>query len=350
MAATFQKAVRQRVFMKLGLMGPSGSGKTYSALRLARGLVGKDGRIALIDTENGSASLYADLTDFDVLDMAPPFHPDRFIDAIRDAVAAGYDAVVIDSFSHAWKFVLDMKDDLDARGGNKFANWKTPKALSTRLKDEILQSRVHVIACMRAKTEYVQEEKGGQYQKSGMGAVQEPDAEYEFSVVFDLAMDHTAVAGSANRGKDRTGLFARSGATMLTEKHGEQIRRWLDDAPEQAVKESTSSAPAQSDESVYAPAPSQPAAPKSEVAAFLSACGMGNDEMVAFRSACEAAGTKALVVLNVFRDPETEVLVVPRPIPMDGGEDDALSVDVDEFARDAVMNALSTWIAANQPA
>ena len=79
----FRKATREKVFLKLAVTGPSGSGKTYSALRLARGLVGPTGKIALIDTENGSASLYADRFQFDVLDIAPPFDNEKFIDGDR---------------------------------------------------------------------------------------------------------------------------------------------------------------------------------------------------------------------------------------------------------------------------
>ncbi|MEG0635799.1 MAG: AAA family ATPase, partial [Pseudomonas sp.] len=58
----FKKAERKQAKLRLALAGPSGSGKTFSALLMAKGL---GGRIAVIDTEHGSASLYADIADFD---------------------------------------------------------------------------------------------------------------------------------------------------------------------------------------------------------------------------------------------------------------------------------------------
>jgi ABC-type polar amino acid transport system ATPase subunit len=79
-----RKAERHQARLRLGLCGPSGSGKTYSALRLAKGLVaGTDGKIGLIDTERKSASLYAHLADFDVIELAPPYSPERYREAIH---------------------------------------------------------------------------------------------------------------------------------------------------------------------------------------------------------------------------------------------------------------------------
>jgi len=50
----FKKAERKQAKLRLALAGPSGSGKTFSALLMAKGL---GGRIAVVDTEHGSASL-----------------------------------------------------------------------------------------------------------------------------------------------------------------------------------------------------------------------------------------------------------------------------------------------------
>ena len=55
--AVFKKATKKQAKLRLTLDGPPGSGKTYSALELAKHL---GGRTALIDTEHGSASKYAD--------------------------------------------------------------------------------------------------------------------------------------------------------------------------------------------------------------------------------------------------------------------------------------------------
>src|SRR3954471_574659 len=101
MAIQFQKATKKRSKLRLGLCGPAGSGKTMSALLVARGLAGEAGRIAVIDTERGSASLYADVTAFDVVELES-FAPDHYVEAIRTAEDLRYDVIVIDSLSHAW--------------------------------------------------------------------------------------------------------------------------------------------------------------------------------------------------------------------------------------------------------
>src|SRR4051812_16751268 len=98
----FKKAERKSAWLKLAITGPSGSGKTYSALLIAKGLGGK---IAVLDTENDSASLYAglpDMPDFDAQCIGPPFHSDKYIKVIKEAVAAGYNTLIIDSTSHQW--------------------------------------------------------------------------------------------------------------------------------------------------------------------------------------------------------------------------------------------------------
>src|SRR5581483_8336606 len=235
-APLFQKAERRAVKVKLGVTGPSGAGKTFSALRLARGIAGQ-GKIAFIDTENGSASLYSDRFDFDVINLDPPFTPDKYVEAINAAVTGGYSVVVIDSFSHAWEQVLEKKTAMDARGGNSFTNWGVAgKDLKTILTQN-LQSDIHIVAAMRSKTEYSQEkdEKTGKtvVKKLGLAPIMRDGIEYEFSVVFDVAMNHEAATS-----KDRTGLFSDK-LFQITEKTGEQILAWLHQA-----KPAASAAPA----------------------------------------------------------------------------------------------------------
>ena len=221
----FQKAQRQRVKLKLAITGPAGSGKTTAALKLARGLT-NSGRIAVIDTENRSASLYADLFEFDVMDLQPPFEDRKFSEGIQAAVEAGYDAVIIDSGSHFWEAVLDYKDKLDKRGGNSFTNWSEATRRFRGVLDAVLQSPIHVIVCLRSKMDHVLEkdEKSGRQvvKKVGMAPVMRDGVEYEFTVVLDLDMSHQAVSS-----KDRTRLF--DGRIFeITEATGRILRDWLD--------------------------------------------------------------------------------------------------------------------------
>lgn len=69
-----QTATRKRARIKLAVQGPSGSGKTYSSLQLAYGLCGDWSKIAVLDTENGSADLYAHLGDYFTLQLNPPLY------------------------------------------------------------------------------------------------------------------------------------------------------------------------------------------------------------------------------------------------------------------------------------
>jgi len=224
----FTKAERIDASMKLAITGPSGSGKTYGALKLARGLVGSKGRIAFVDTENGSGKLYYNLTEFFHCDLSAPFEYQKFIDAVRAAEQAGFDCVVIDSLSHLWQGILDEKSNIDRRGGNQYTNWTVPTSHLNETIQTILQSRIHVIACLRVKTEYVLQEetnaKGKNVQvpkKVGLAPVMRDNIEYEFSTVLEVGMDHRC-----NASKDRTGLFVDK-TFRIDERIGEQIAAWL---------------------------------------------------------------------------------------------------------------------------
>jgi DNA polymerase III delta prime subunit len=212
---SFTKAERKKWFIKLAIAGISGSGKTYSALRLARGLVGDKGRIAFIDTENGSATLYDTLTDFDHCVIQPnangKFHYQDFIDKIQEAERLGDDAVIVDSASHLWQGILADKEilDMNSKSGNTYTTWAQPTKNFNATIQKFLQSRIHLISCMRSKTDYVMElnDKGKQApRKVGLAPVMRDGIEYEFTVVFDVLAHHESATS-----KDRTGLQAAKG-------------------------------------------------------------------------------------------------------------------------------------------
>ena len=98
-----QLANRQRVKIRMALQGPSGSGKTFSSLLLAFGLCGDWSKIAVIDSENHSSSLYADLGGYKVLNLEAPFTPERYVEAIKACELASMEVIIIDSISHEWE-------------------------------------------------------------------------------------------------------------------------------------------------------------------------------------------------------------------------------------------------------
>jgi AAA domain len=217
--STFTKAARHKMFLKLAITGPAGSVKTYSAIRLATGLA-DGGKIAVLDSENQSATLYSDLFAFDVLDIAPPFTETKFIEGINAAVREGYTVLSIDSFSHAWLGTLDYKAGLDARGGNSYTNWNKAGSKFNELLAAILQSRIHIIACMRSKMDYVLEPdiRGKMApRRVGLAPIMRDGIEFEFSTVFDGDLDHHVSVS-----KDRTGLFLDQ-RFQVTEETGRKL-------------------------------------------------------------------------------------------------------------------------------
>jgi hypothetical protein len=224
----FNKATRRKVFLKLAFTGPTGSVKTYSANLLAAGLA-NGGRIALLDTENQSASLYADRFGFDVLDISQPFTESKFVDGIKGAVQEGYSVLIIDSFSHAWQGTLDFKATLDAKGGNSYVNWNKAGAKFNDVLAAVLQSKIHIIACMRSKMDYVLEpDSKGRLtpRRVGLAPIMRDGTEYEFTTVFDGDLDHFVTVS-----KDRTGLFIDQ-RFQVTEETGRKLLAWLNSAPE----------------------------------------------------------------------------------------------------------------------
>ena len=225
----FKRAERKQARLRLGLSGPSGAGKTYGALLIAQGLGGK---IAVIDTEHESASLYADLCEFDTMGLSAPYSPERYIEAITAAEQAGYDVLIIDSYSHEWIGAggcLEINDEI-ARAkykGNTWSAWNETTPRHRRLIDKILTSPLHIICTLRSKTETVQGE-GKKVVKLGMKTEQRDGTDYEFTVMLDIVHDgNTAVAS-----KDRTRLFQQP--ERITADTGRKLLAWLNNGKQQA--------------------------------------------------------------------------------------------------------------------
>lgn len=194
----FKKATKKGAKLRLALMGPPGSGKTYSALKILTALAS---RVALIDTENGSASKYSDELSFDASDLEGSYHPQRYIDLIRAAEQAGYDGLVIDSLSHAWVGKdggLDLHDQAVARQKtkNSYTAWAEVTPVHTRLVEALLHCKCHLIVTLRSKVEYVQESgPNGKttVRKVGTAPLMRDGVEYEFDLVGDMDLDNNMV-------------------------------------------------------------------------------------------------------------------------------------------------------------
>lgn len=223
----FRKAQRKQAKLKIGLSAPSGAGKTYSALLMAYGMCGDWEKVAVIDTENGSAELYSHLGGFSVCPIAPPFTPKKYIAAINEAVSAGFEVLIIDSLSHAWSGeggLLEMKDRATkaSNSGNSFTAWRDVTPEHNRLVDAILQSDIDVILTLRAKSDYVITDDNGKksIKKVGLAPIFRDGLEYELTVFFDLSQEHIATAS-----KDRTELFDGQNFKPTAET-GKQLSEW----------------------------------------------------------------------------------------------------------------------------
>lgn len=218
-----KKASRSQVKLRLNISAPSGAGKTFSALRLAKGLVGDWSKIAVIDTENGSASLYSHLGEFNVLDIQAPFTPEKYIEAMDVCLSAGMEAIILDSTTHEWTTLVDQNEVLAITSfrGNTWSAWSKTTPRHDRFVNKVLQCPVHVITCTRSKTETVMGEDK-KVKKVGMKDQQREGWEYELTVSLNIDRDtHFAIPS-----KDRTNLFEGKQPFMITEETGEAIRDW----------------------------------------------------------------------------------------------------------------------------
>lgn len=228
MAVTFKKAQKTQSKLRMSIAGPSGSGKTYSSLKIATEMGGK---IAFIDTERGSAAKYSDIFDFDVIELED-FHPETYIEAMRAAEKGGYDILIIDSTSHEWNGkngILELHEAAvqKQRTKNSYTAWAEVTPLHNAFIAAILQSRCHVIASVRSKTDYVQEKNDrGQTEikKVGMASIQREGMDYEYDIMMEMNTDHVGVISKTRCAALDGKTFKKPGRELA-----EILTKWLSD-------------------------------------------------------------------------------------------------------------------------
>lgn len=222
-----QQAQRSQVKLRIGLSGPSGYGKTYSALLLAFGITQDWKKIAVIDTENNSASLYSHLGDFNVLSLEEPYSPQRYNEAIKTCENADMEVIIVDSISHEWQGkggCLEMHEKL----GGRFQDWAKITPYHNSFVDGILQSKCHVITSTRRKVDYsLDRDMNGKTRimKLGTKEITREGFEYELTVNFELINDNHLVKAS----KDRTGLFMNKPEFIINQSTGKKLKEWCAD-------------------------------------------------------------------------------------------------------------------------
>lgn len=212
----------------IALWGMSDAGKTYSALRLARGLVGPKGKIVLVDTENKRAKYYAGkFGGWAHLDMQPPFTPDRYIMALDTAIRAGADVVIFDSASHVWEGeggVLEQADNVKGEGLNK---WNKPKMAHKRMMNRLMRAPVPVIFCIRAKDKNIQTGKGKDAQIVNIGHVPICEKNFPYEMTIAVHMESgTRTPMDPIKAPDEISHIIKPGE-FITEDMGAQLAEWL---------------------------------------------------------------------------------------------------------------------------
>jgi hypothetical protein len=240
-----EEAEREGARLVVGLGGISGGGKTFSALQLGWGMANFDSKkLGFICTENRRGRLYANaLQDADgvihkflIGDLTPPFSPQRYSEAIQAFVDAGVEVLVIDSVSHEWEGIGGCEDIANAPGRDGQAprtpRWNDAKREHKRFMNALLQSPVHIIACMRAREKVKLVKNGGktEYEPQGVLPIQEKNFTFELTASMMLW----------NGGKERdiikcpaelVPIFGTAGEPArgyLTAEHGKQLRDWID--------------------------------------------------------------------------------------------------------------------------
>ena len=219
-----KKATRKQVKLRLGLSAVSGGGKTMSALLLAYGMTNDWTKIAVIDTENSSASLYSHLGEFNTIDLQAPFSPERYMEAITACEVGGMEVIIIDSVTHEWDGKGGCLDISNSMTGNSYTNWAKITPRHDAFINSILQSKCHIITSVRRKQDYeMSKDSQGKtkIEKVGLKEVTREGFEYELTLNLNIEINHHATAS-----KDRTGLFSDKPEFIITPETGRLLIEW----------------------------------------------------------------------------------------------------------------------------
>jgi len=207
----YRRAVRGRFSPLIMLSGPSGTGKTFSALRLATGIAGPDGKICVADTDRGRARLYAGKFTFEHLDLEEPFRPKLFEDAAIAAQKQGASVLVIDNFAHEWTALLEWheaeidrlsKGDYQRRDAMKMVAWGIVKPPHKHMLHTLYRLNMPIVLCTAAehKIAMVEQIDNGGRKKTvpvDRGLLPIGDKDTAFAMTLSLMFEDPARPGIA---------------------------------------------------------------------------------------------------------------------------------------------------------
>lgn len=220
-----QLATRESVKLRMSISSPTGFGKTYGALLIAFGITEDWSKIAVVDTENRSASLYAHLGKYYTIPLAPPFTTDKYLQAIDICEKNGIEVIILDSITHVWKGEGGLLEYNNSLGG-KYQDWAKTTPLYQKWLNKILNSSCHIISTMRKKQAYSMVTENGKtkVEKKGMEDEIRDGFDYEMTVAFEVVNDNHL----ARTSKDRTQMFDGKPEFILTSETGRMIKEWCE--------------------------------------------------------------------------------------------------------------------------
>jgi hypothetical protein len=330
MTFTFRPAVRESTPVLIGLAGPSGGGKTYSALRLARGLVGPEGKIAFIDTEARRALHYASKFKFDHGEMGPPFTPERMREAFEAAeqYVGPMGAIVIDSMSHEYSGDGGLQEIAQEElerlsGGNPkrmealvAPSWKVPKTRHKKLISRLLQCRAHLIFCLRAeeKIKFVkvkkQNQEGREYESTsivpmGWQPIQEKNFMFEMTASFMLSDLEKHLPTPIKLQDQHAAFFPLN--KPIDEQSGKQLAAWAAGGVVAEQPKQPETPPAQTQTNGQTPPPDKPT-PTDFVLGLPMAWPAPTADRKAWNVACIAAAKEIDALPDAFHAERWEEL------------------------------------------
>lgn len=251
-AITFMPAskVTERHALVVALEAPPNAGKTYSGCRLAKGMADAQGkRFAVADTEGGRTLHLRKHFDFDVTMIGPPHSPETYLKTAQAAQAAGYGALLIDSFSNVWRgiggvlhwadeeleaFVARQRANAEAKGWNfdegrsrnqgKQSALIRPKTAFKYMMAGLLDLRMPIILSIRGEVSFDPDSK-----KELFKAHMQKSIGFDVTCRFRLMPDRKGVIDISDSEKfkmegDHAAIF-RNGE-QLTETHGAALEAW----------------------------------------------------------------------------------------------------------------------------
>lgn len=224
--ANVQEANQIQKPAKILISGPTNAGKTFGGLVMLKGLT-KNGKVLIVDSENRRSALHVGDPVFgswkwDAIYCSPDdFNGFNIAKVIEDAQKAGYEGLLIDSYTHIWEEVTDTANAL----GGRYTDFREAKEPYKRFLKAFILSDLHIVCTSRSAMEYSQDtDANGKKTVTKLGLKPQGESNFPFEPDYHFVIDENHFA---RVDKTTRGMFEDLGRFYLTEDHAVQIRQFL---------------------------------------------------------------------------------------------------------------------------